>query len=105
MHDPHASSLVRCGAFAYEPVRQARLHCTPGSISLKSFEFRRPLVVGIGGTTRAASSTERALRIALAGAEAEGARTRLFGGTFLHSLPHYAPEHKERTEAQIELIE
>ena len=72
---------------------------------MKSFEFRRPLVVGIGGTTRAASSTERALRIALAGAEAEGARTRLFGGTFLHSLPHYAPEHGERTAEQLELIE
>ncbi|MGV7243473.1 FMN reductase, partial [Caballeronia sp. M23-90] len=39
---------------------------------MKSFEFRRPLVVGIGGTTRAASSTERALRVALNGAEAEG---------------------------------
>jgi len=62
-------------------------------------------VVGIGGTTRAASSTERALRLALRGAEAEGARTRLFGGTFLHSLPHYAPEHGERTEAQLELID
>jgi|GEM_PF-154914 FMN reductase len=84
---------------------QAQSRRTTGSISLKSFEFRRPLVVGIGGTTRAASSTERALRVALNGAEAEGARTRLFGGTFLHSLPHYAPEHKERTEAQIELIE
>jgi FMN reductase len=29
----------------------------------------------------------------------------LFGGTFLHSLPHYAPEDPQRTDAQLELIE
>jgi FMN reductase len=66
---------------------------------------RRPLVVGIGGTTRAASSTERALGFALRGAEQAGARTRLFGGTFLHSLPHYAPEGGALTSEQNELIE
>ena len=66
---------------------------------------RRPLIVGIGGTTRAASSTERALGFALRGAEQAGARTRLFGGTFLHSLPHYAPESSARTDEQLELIE
>ncbi|WP_245004663.1 NADPH-dependent FMN reductase [Paraburkholderia sacchari] len=65
----------------------------------------RPLVVGIGGTTREASSTERALAFALRGAEQAGARTRLFGGTFLHSLPHYAPETATLTDAQRELIE
>ena len=73
---------------------------------MTSFDHqRRPLVIGIGGTTRAASSTERALGFALRGAEAAGARTRLFGGTFLHSLPHYAPEDAQRTDAQLELIE
>ncbi|MEM5437711.1 NAD(P)H-dependent oxidoreductase [Paraburkholderia diazotrophica] len=66
---------------------------------------RRPLVIGIGGTTRAASSTERALGFALRGAQQAGARTRLFGGTFLHSLPHYAPESTHRTDEQLELIE
>jgi FMN reductase len=66
---------------------------------------RRPLIVGIGGTTRAASSTERALGFALRGAEQAGARTRLFGGTFLHSLPHYAPESTTRTDEQLDLIE
>ncbi|MFX1674212.1 NAD(P)H-dependent oxidoreductase [Paraburkholderia sp. A2WS-5] len=65
----------------------------------------RPLVVGIGGTTREASSTERALAFALRGAEQAGARTRLFGGTFLHSLPHYAPENATLTDAQRELID
>ncbi|WP_207004722.1 NADPH-dependent FMN reductase [Trinickia mobilis] len=64
-----------------------------------------PLVVGIGGTTRDASSTERALGFALRGAQAAGARTRLFGGAFLHGLPHYAPEHPVPTGAQLELIE
>ncbi|MEP9326614.1 NAD(P)H-dependent oxidoreductase [Paraburkholderia phymatum] len=66
---------------------------------------RRPLVIGIGGTTRTASSTERALGFALGGAEQAGARTRLFGGAFLHSLPHYAPETAQRTDEQRELIE
>jgi len=65
----------------------------------------RPLVVGIGGTTRAASSTERALGFALRGAESTGARTHLFGGTFLHSLPHYAPESAQQTDEQLQLIE
>ncbi|SAK81987.1 FMN reductase [Caballeronia temeraria] len=65
----------------------------------------RPLVVGIGGTTRPASSTERALGFALKGAEESGARVRLFGGAFLHSLPHYAPETRDLTDAQRELIE
>ncbi len=66
---------------------------------------RRPLVIGIGGTTRAASSTERALGLALRGAEQAGARTRLFGGTFLQRLPHYAPDDAQRTREQLELIE
>lgn len=68
-------------------------------------EPRRPLVVGIGGTTRATSSTQNALRIALRHAEDAGARTRLFGGAFLSSLPHYAPEDATRTEAQRVLVE
>ncbi|RQZ15173.1 NADPH-dependent oxidoreductase [Burkholderia sp. Bp9031] len=68
-------------------------------------QHRRPFVVGIGGTTRAASSTERALSFALRGAQAAGARTRLFDGPFLHTLPHYAPEHKALTDAQRELID
>jgi FMN reductase len=66
---------------------------------------RKPLVVGIGGTTRAASSTERALALALHGAQEAGAQTRLFDGAFLHRLPHYAPESVERTAEQRELID
>ncbi len=68
-------------------------------------QHRAPLIVGIGGTTRAASSTERALHLALRGAQGAGATTRLFDGPFLHSLPHYAPEQPNRTPEQLELIE
>ncbi len=63
------------------------------------------LVVGIGGTTRPASSTDRALRIALKAAEEAGARTHIFDGPFLSRLPHYAPEHLERNEEQRQLID
>src|SRR5271169_1098665 len=65
----------------------------------------RPLVVGIGGTTRAASSTERALRIALQAAEQAGANTFVFDGPFLSRLPHFAPENRERNEEQRQLVE
>jgi FMN reductase len=65
----------------------------------------KPLVVGIGGTTRAISSTDRALRIALQAAEEAGARTFLFDGAFLSRLPHYAPENPERNEEQRQLVE
>ncbi|KVE38210.1 NADPH-dependent FMN reductase [Burkholderia sp. TSV86] len=74
--------------------------------TLTAFDpHRRPFIVGIGGTTRAASSTERALGFALRGAQATGARTRLFDGPFLHTLPHYAPERRELTNSQRELID
>jgi FMN reductase len=48
-----------------------------------------PLIVGIGGTPSAGSSTEAALRLALAEAERRGARTQLFGGQALAELPLY----------------
>ena len=50
-----------------------------------------PLVVGLGGTVRPGSSSEKALVAALATAEAAGARTLLFGGAFLAGLPIYNP--------------
>lgn len=48
-------------------------------------------IVGIGGTTSPRSSTEQALGLALAAAEAEGAVVTMFDGPFLAALPHYAP--------------
>ena len=59
---------------------------------------RPPLVVGIGGTIGGTSSTERALRIALDAAAAEGFRTRLFGGGDMARLPLYDPRATERTD-------
>jgi len=62
-------------------------------------------VVGIGGTTRTPSSTDRALRLALLSAEEAGARTLCFNGPFLARLPHFTPEHQTRTDEQRELVE
>ena len=56
-----------------------------------------PLVVGIGGTIGRVASTERALRIALDAAAAEGFRTRMFGGADMARLPLYDPRAAERT--------
>ena len=56
----------------------------------------RPLVVGLGGTTRPGSSSERALAIALDAAQELGARTDLIAAGDLQ-LPLYAPERNERT--------
>lgn len=74
-------------------------------MSVQQSNAERPLVVGIGGTTRTPSSTDRALRLALLAAEEAGARTHCFNGQFLVRLPHFAPEHQTRTEEQCEMIE
>ena len=65
----------------------------------------KPLIVGIGGTTRIVSSSDRALRVALQAAESAGARTFLFDGAFLSHLPHFAPENCERNERQRQFVE
>lgn len=64
-----------------------------------------PHVVGIGGTTRPGSSTEKALRYALKICEKEGATTTLFAGTELAELPFYAPENPERTQGATRLVD
>ena len=66
---------------------------------------RQPFIVGIGGTTRPGSSTERALSRALAHAEHLGARTQLFGGQELAALPAFNPEIKTRTPQEIAFID
>ena len=55
-----------------------------------------PLILGIGGTPRAGSTTERALAVSLRAARAEGAETLMIPGPAL-VLPMYAPEMSERT--------
>jgi len=61
--------------------------------------------IGLGGTVRAGSSTERALICSLRAAEALGAETRLFGGEFLARLPMFDPRPGGPTTEQAELVE
>lgn len=51
---------------------------------------KRPLILGVGGTPRAGSTTERALAVCLKAAEAVGAETVLISGPDL-MLPMYNP--------------
>jgi len=66
---------------------------------------RRPLIVGIGGTIRPGSTSERALVCSLRTAEAAGAETRLLGGEFLGRLPIFDPRPGEITATQRELAD
>ena len=66
-----------------------------------------PLIVGLGGTVRSPSSSERVLAVAMAAAEAAGARTRMFGGEVLSKLPIYNPtdaEHPPERSALVDAI-
>jgi FMN reductase len=63
----------------------------------------RPLIVGIGGSSRATSLTDELLRAALADANAHGARTAAFGGAFLARLPIYAADEEMYGEDAAEL--
>ncbi|KWX24454.1 NAD(P)H-dependent oxidoreductase [Mycolicibacterium wolinskyi] len=62
-----------------------------------------PFVVGLGGTLRADSSTERAVRYCLSSVERQGGTTRMFAGPDL-DLPMYAPHSLDRTPAALELV-
>jgi FMN reductase len=64
-----------------------------------------PLIVGLGGTTRPESSTERWLGIALDAAHRNGARVVRFSGPLLAGLPLYAPEEAARNDLQQQLVE
>ena len=66
-------------------------------------ESSRPFIVGIGGTTRPGSSSERALRCALALAAEQGAEVELFDGARIN-LPMYAPESPARSDGAGRLI-
>jgi FMN reductase len=63
----------------------------------------RPFIVGIGGTMRPGSSSEKALRYALSLAETQGAVVELFVGSSVN-LPMYAPESHIRTEDALVLL-
>jgi FMN reductase len=64
---------------------------------------RRPLIVGVGGTTRSGSSSEKALQFALSQAREFGADTELLVGTAI-LLPIYAPESPERNAAARDFV-
>jgi FMN reductase len=61
-------------------------------------------IVGIGGTTKAGSSTEKALVACLAAAEKLGAQIEVIAGTRLASLPLYSPEEITRTPEQQQFV-
>jgi FMN reductase len=64
----------------------------------------KPLIVGLGGTPRPGSSSERALALSLQAAAEEGADTLLISGPAL-MLPMYFPSTSERTAEAQHLIE
>ena len=64
----------------------------------------RPLIVGMGGTTRPGSTSERALSAALRRAEALGCDTRLFGAGAMPVEP-YDPTRADRSPQARALID
>jgi len=64
-----------------------------------------PFIIGIGGTTRPGSTSERTLIKALEAAERLGARTKLFSGPFLAKLPIYDPAVSDPVPEVEELLE
>jgi len=65
---------------------------------------KRPFIVGLGGTPRPLSSSERALAVSLRAAEADGAETIAFCGPEL-VLPMYPPSSAERTQQARRLVD
>jgi FMN reductase len=57
---------------------------------------RQPIIVGVGGTLRHGSTSERALALALAAAAQMGASTEIFSGPAI-SLPAYDPSDRQRS--------
>ena len=64
----------------------------------------KPFILGIGGTTRAGSSSELVLRAALREIEALGAETECLAGPDM-VLPLYAPENSDRDPKAARLID
>ncbi|GAB3281988.1 NADPH-dependent FMN reductase [Parasphingorhabdus pacifica] len=62
-------------------------------------------VVGIGGSVRPDSQSERAMQMALAGAQEAGAKVHGIAGSRLGVLPFYDPEVTHRSNVAVELID
>jgi FMN reductase len=56
-----------------------------------------PLIVGIGGTARSNSTSERAAQETLQAAERLGAKTAFFDGGFVTRMSLYSPERSHRS--------
>lgn len=63
-----------------------------------------PLIVGLGGTTRAGSTSERALTVALAHARTLGCETLAFGSAQMPTEP-YDPSRPDRSPAARALVD
>lgn len=63
----------------------------------------RPYIVGLGGTTRPGSTSERALGVVLRHAESMGCEVRLFGASDLPTEP-YDPGRPERSPQASTLV-
>ena len=66
-------------------------------MALDDISFK-PRIVGIGGTARPNSTSERAVRETLRAAERLGAETTFFDGTFVTRMSLYSPERSLRNE-------
>lgn len=65
---------------------------------------RRPLILGVGGTLRPGSATERMLRLSLEAAREAGAATEILAGEAL-DLPAYAPGRADADRSARRLVE
>jgi FMN reductase len=63
----------------------------------------QPAIVGIGGTVRSDSTSEAALRVALASSQRAGGRVELFAAADL-VLPFYDPRAPGRSESALRLV-
>ncbi|NWK98693.1 NADPH-dependent FMN reductase [Sphingobium lactosutens] len=66
---------------------------------------RAKRIVGLGGTFRQASSSERIVRAVLSECARLSAETIMFDGPALAALPHFNPENPQRTEQETALVE
>lgn len=82
---------------------QQESDCTTNFVRMRPAADGKPHIVGIGGTLLAQSSTETALRIALAGAHRRGATTSLIAGLDL-DLPMYVPGCVHRAPKAVHLV-
>ena len=76
---------------------------TPGN-SQDHRDRRSPVILAMGGSTRAQSTSEAALRIAAEGAREAGAEVLLLGGRDL-MLPIYDPDATERVPEATRLLD